>query len=65
MLYEASTVHPTANLELFRDYLLNYLSELSSWYIFVVKLKVTKSMLSARMTHFTISPLRYFTVSPI
>ena len=63
MLYEASAVHPTANLELFRISLLNYPSELSCWYIVVLKGKLTEAIISARMNHFTIAPFHHSTTS--
>ena len=72
MLYEESSVLPYANLELFSTAILEYPSEFFCWYIVVVELKVTETILSARMAHFKMLPyhhyiitaLRHFTITP-
>ena len=64
MMYEASAVCPTANLGLFRTALLKYPYELSCWYIVAIKVKVTETILSPCMTHFTISLFRHCTIAP-
>ena len=62
MLYEASAVLPTTNLELFRTALLKYPSEFFDWYIVVVKLKVTEAIILAHITHFNILPYHHYSI---
>ena len=62
MLYEDSEVRPTANLELFNTSLLKYISELTCFYIVIVKGKVTESIPLTRVTCFTISPFGHFNI---
>ena len=63
IIYEDSEVYPIFNLELFRTSILKDMSGLSCCYKVVVKVKVPKTIISARMTHFAISPFHHLDIS--